>query len=113
MSGGTLFTGGQYSLRQRHKERFVETDVTLSSYYRFQSDQDDTARYSDSDDEDIIGEMRDREPEPDSIQTDVRLTENRHQVVANWSQMVSNAPGVVEFQSDLTISILHGKLQVH
>ena len=38
-------------------------------YYRFQSDQDDTARYSDSDDEDIIGEMRDREPEPDSIQT--------------------------------------------
>ena len=38
-------------------------------YYRFQSDQDDTARYSDSDDEDIIGEMHDREPEPDSIQT--------------------------------------------
>ena len=32
-------------------------------YYRFQNNQDDTARYPDSEDEDVR-EMHDREPEP-------------------------------------------------
>ena len=44
-------------------------------YYRFQNDQDDTARYPDSDDEDV-GEMHDREPEPDSIQMPDREPES-------------------------------------
>jgi hypothetical protein len=44
-------------------------------YCRFQSNQDDTARYPDSDDEDIR-ERHDREPEPDSIQMPDREPES-------------------------------------
>ena len=44
-------------------------------YYRFQSDQDDTARYPDCDDEDI-GEMHGRVPEPGNIQMPDREPES-------------------------------------